>query len=193
MRQQIFLFCWVIFLLYWLISAGSVKATQETRGWFGGNWYTILLGIGFLCIGDFKFLARLGIPVRLLAIPLTPVSGISKAVSAILLVAGLLVAILARRTLAAHWSAAVALKKDHQLITIGLYRYVRHPIYTGILVMVLGTVLSFGTLGAWFGFFVILLALLLKLTQEEALLSEHFSQEYLAYKSHTKPLIPFIW
>lgn len=52
------------------------------------------------------------------------------------LVAGLIVAVVARRMLAGNWSGAVALKKDHELITTGFYQYVRHPIYAGMLLMI---------------------------------------------------------
>lgn len=179
-------------MLYWFISARSVKPIQETRGWLGGNWYPLLLLVGFLLIGNFRFLARFGIPVDSLGILLVPYTTTINVVSAILAVAGLIVAVIARRTLAENWSAAVALKKGHELITRGLYHYVRHPIYTGMLLMVLGTALTFGTLGAFIGFLVIVLAFWLKLRQEEALLTEHFSEEYSSYKKRTKTLIPFI-
>lgn len=104
-----------------------------------------------------------------------------------------MVAITARRTLARNWSGAVALKEDHELITAGLYQYIRHPIYTGMLLMILGTALSFATLGACMGFLIILMGVLLKLKQEEALLTKHFAQDYLSYKKRTRTLIPFIW
>jgi protein-S-isoprenylcysteine O-methyltransferase Ste14 len=191
--RQIVFACWIIFILYWFISARTVKTIQETRGWLGGNWYPILPLIGFLFIGNFKFLARLGIPVNSLGILLIPHTTIINVLSAILAVAGLIVAIMARRALAENWSAAVALKRDHELITTGLYRYVRHPIYTGNLLMVLGTALSFDTLSACIGFFIIVFTVLLKLRQEEVLLTEHFSEEYSSYKKRTKILIPFIW
>jgi len=192
MRQIIFA-CWIIFILYWFISARTVKTTQETRGWLGGNWYPILLLIGFLFIGNFRFLARFGFPVNSLGILLIPPTMIVNVLSAALTVTGLMVAIIARRTLANNWSAAVALKNDHELITTGPYYHVRHPIYTGILLMVLGTVLPYGTFGACIGFFIIVLSIWLKLRQEEILLAEHFSEEYSSYKKRTRILIPFIW
>ena len=185
--------CWIIFLLYWLISAQSVKSIQKTRGPLGGNWYPIVILIGALFMGNFRFLARFSIPVGALAVLLIPHTIVVNVVVAILLIAGLVVALIARRTLAENWSAAVALKKDHELITTGLYHYVRHPIYTGMLLMVLGTALLLGTLGACIGFLIILLGIWLKLKEEEALLAEHFPGEYSSYKNRTRILIPFIW
>jgi protein-S-isoprenylcysteine O-methyltransferase Ste14 len=191
--QQVVSICWVIFVLYWFISAWSVKSIQETRGWLGGNWYPILYLIGVLFIVDFRFLGRFGIPVDKLAILLLPNTLLINLLIVLLLIVGLTIAISARRTLAGNWSGAVALKKEHKLITTGLYRYIRHPIYAGMLLMILGTALSVGTLGACIGFFIILLGVLLKLKDEESLLAEHFAQEYLLYKRHSKILIPFIW
>ena len=191
--QQVTLACWIIFVLYWFISARSVKPIQETRGWLGGNWYPILYLIGFLFMINFRFLGRLGIPTNKLATLLLPDTTVLNSIIVILLIAGLIIAIVARRTLARNWSVAVALKEDHELITTGPYKYVRHPIYTGMLLMILGTALSVATLGACIGFFIILVGVLLKLRQEEALLTKHFAQGYLSYKKRTRTLIPFIW
>lgn len=191
--QQIVAMCWFIFLLYWFISAWSVKSIQETRGWLGGNWYSIFYLIGVLFIVNFKFLGRLGFPTGTFAIILFQNTSFQYVVVVILLIAGLIVAILARRTIARNWSGQVALKKDHELITTGLYQYVRHPIYTGMLLMIFGTALSLGTLGAGIGFPIILFGFLLKLHQEEILMAEHFGEEYVSYKQRTKALIPFLW
>jgi len=191
--QQVMGVCWIIFLVYWFISAQSVKSTQETRGWLGGNWYPILYLIGALFMINFRFLGRLGIPTKTLAIVLLPPAALVNVVVVILLIVGLIIAIAARRTLAGNWSNAVALKKDHELITTGLYQYVRHPIYTGMLLMFLGTALSLGTLGAFIGFLIILVGVLFKLKEEEALMTEHFAEEYIPYKKRTKTLIPFLW
>jgi protein-S-isoprenylcysteine O-methyltransferase Ste14 len=191
--QQVMAACWIIFLLYWFISAQSVKSVQETRGWLGGNWYPILYMLGFLLMANLRFLSRFGVPTKTLSIPLFPHTILINVVIMILLIGGVTIAIRARRTLAGNWSNAVALKKNHELITSGLYQYVRHPIYTGMLLMFLGTALSFGTLGAMIGFLIILIGILFKLKQEEILMTKHFAQEYTSYKKRTKTLIPFLW
>jgi protein-S-isoprenylcysteine O-methyltransferase Ste14 len=107
-------------------------------------------------------------------------------------VTGLIVALIARRTLAGNWSRAVAFKEDHELITTGLYHYVRHPIYTGVLLMILATALSVGTLSAGIGFVIIVLGLWFKLRAEEEILTKHFPKEYSVYKDRTKALIPYV-
>ncbi len=185
--------CWLIFILYWLISAQSVKPIQETRGWLERNWYSILFVLGVLLMSGSRFSARFGIQVRPLAILLLPHTIILNIVVVILMITGLAIALIARRTLGENWSSVVSIKKDHELITTGLYHYVRNPIYTGMLLMFLGTALSFDTLSAGIGFLMILLGIWVKLKQEEALLTEHFGYEYLSYKNNTKMLIPFVW
>ncbi len=191
--QQIILACWVIFMLYWFISATSVKSNQETKGWLAAYWYRILLFIGALFIVNFRFLARVGIPVKTLATLLIPHSMVIDVLAVILVIAGLMIAIAARRTLAGNWSGAVVIKVGHVLVTTGLYRYVRNPIYSGILTMVLGTALSFGTLGAGIGLLIVGVTIWLKLRGEEVILVKHFSEEYMSYKKRTRSLIPFVW
>lgn len=187
------LFCWLVFVAYWLVSAKAVKPIQETRGWLGGNWYRLLLTLGVVCMLNLRFMGRLGIPVEALARMPLPRSAELELAGALLTSAGLALAIISRRTLAQNWSAAVALKHDHELVTRGVYRFVRHPIYSGILLMVVGTTLTADTSGACLGFAVIALAIVLKLKDEEALLTEHFGEVYREYREHTRILIPFIW
>lgn len=191
--QQVVSAGWIIFVIYWFISAWSVKPIRETSGWLRGNWYPILYLIGFSFMINFKFLSRLGIPRNKLAILLLPHTIVLSIIILILMSAGLMVAIVARSTLARNWSGAVALKEGHELITTGPYQFVRHPIYTGMLLMILGTALSLDTVGACIGFLIILAGVLLKMQQEEVLLTKHFAQDYLSYKKRTKILIPFIW
>ena len=192
MVQYIIISCWVIFGLYWFISSSSVKSTQETRGWLAGNWHGIFLLIGGLFLSNLPFLAKVGVSSSSLTILLIPSSIVINVVIIVFAVTGLIVALIARRTLAGNWSRAVAFKEDHELITTGLYHYVRHPIYTGVLLMILATALSVGTLSAGIGFVIIVLGLWFKLRAEEEILTKHFPKEYLAYKDRTKALIPYV-
>ena len=190
--QYVIISCWVIFGLYWFISSSSVKSTQETRGWLAGNWHGIFLLIGGLFLSNLPFLAKVGVSISSLTILLIPSSIVIKVVIIVFAVTGLIVAMIARRTLAGNWSRAVAFKEDHELITTGLYHYARHPIYTGVLLMILATALSVGTLSAGIGFVIIVLGLCFKLRAEEELLMKHFPKEYSAYRDRTKALIPYV-
>jgi protein-S-isoprenylcysteine O-methyltransferase Ste14 len=66
-------------------------------------------------------------------------------------VGGLFVALWARKTLAGNWSSTVTFKKGHELVKTGPYRFTRHPIYTGLLLMGLGVTVEIGRLRCWLG------------------------------------------
>ena len=105
---------------------------------------------------------------------------------------GLMVTLWARRTLGGNWSNAVTLKKGHELVRTGAYRFVRHPIYTGILLICLGTAVEAGQLHGWVGFPFLCLGFWIKLKQEERLMLRHFTNEYPAYQKTVKALVPFV-
>jgi protein-S-isoprenylcysteine O-methyltransferase Ste14 len=145
----------------------------------------------------FLFFESFGLPVSVHALDKPLIShsvGIQWA-GVILTVAGFIVAFLARKTLAGNWSASdkAVFTKGHELITTGVYRYARHPMYSGFLLMFLGTVLFAGSISAVILFLFVLFALWFSLRREEKLLIEHFPQEYPAYKKRVKALVPFIW
>ena len=98
----------------------------------------------------------------------------------------------ARATLAGNWSADVVFKENHELVERGPYRYVRHPIYSGFILMAAGGILLLGTATALAVLLGLPVLLWLKLSQEEALLTRHFPDEYPRYKARVKALIPFI-
>jgi len=104
--------------------------------------------------------------------------------------AGCLFAIWARLTLGANWSGRATVKQDHQLIVEGPYRLARHPIYTGLSLASLGTALAIGEWRCVLGLIIILLALLVKMSQEERLMMETFPQAYPQYRRRVKALIP---
>jgi protein-S-isoprenylcysteine O-methyltransferase Ste14 len=79
--------------------------------------------------------------------------------------------IVARRKLAGNWSRGVELKEGHELISTGLYSYVRHPIYSGILLIALGTAVMNGALASMMFFGVVLAFMGHKTIQEERLLT----------------------
>jgi protein-S-isoprenylcysteine O-methyltransferase Ste14 len=112
------------------------------------------------------------------------------AVALAITVGGLALALWARVTLGRNWSGIVTFKENHELIRNGPYSYVRHPIYSAILMMMLGSALAIGTLGALIGLPLILLGVWLKLRQEEALMTKHFPAEYSSYRSQVRALIP---
>ena len=181
--------CWAIFLVYWRITARAVKPAQETRADVVVRLWNLLAPpvLGLLFVVSMPRLAVYPFAIRLLHSTLLQAAGTA------LVVLGLVIAILARRTLAGNWSSTIELKVDHELVTTGPYRLVRHPIYTGILTMALGLALSSGTVGALVFLLLILSYLVFKLRREEALMAEHFPEQYPEYRRATKALLPFVW
>jgi protein-S-isoprenylcysteine O-methyltransferase Ste14 len=102
-------------------------------------------------------------------------------------------AIWARLTLGRNWSGRVTVKDDHELITRGPYALARHPIYTGFLIAVAGTALAIGQWRGIVALFVILMALMLKMAQEEKMMLQTFPAEYPLYRRRVKALIPGIF
>lgn len=109
----------------------------------------------------------------------------------VLMVAGLMFAVWARRTLADNWSGAVSLKEDHALVTSGPYGIVRHPIYLGVFVAMLGTAVVIGEVRAFLPLLGIF-GVWKKMAAEEALLRSAFPHQYEEYARHIKRLIPGI-
>ncbi len=108
------------------------------------------------------------------------------------MLAGFAITIWARLALAGNWSATVTLKQDHELISRGPYRLVRHPIYSGLLLAAFGTALPREDLRAVVALALILLAILRKAAIEEVKLSQHFGDAYRDYRRRTKALIPYL-
>ena len=107
-----------------------------------------------------------------------------------LTIIGCLFAIWARLALGANWSGRATVKADHQLVTVGPYSLARHPIYTGLMVAIVGTAVVVGEVRCLIGVFVILLALMIKMSQEEQLMMQTFPEAYPSYRRRVKALIP---
>ncbi len=110
-----------------------------------------------------------------------------------LLFVGISLDIIARLTLRRFYSETVQNRTDQQLITRGIYRYVRHPIYLGTLLYAFSAPLILrSALG-----FLIMMALIpmfiRRIKIEEKVLSEKFGQKYIEYARKTKRLIPYIY
>lgn len=83
-------------------------------------------------------------------------------------------------------------KDDGQLITTGPYEWIRHPMYTSLLLFAAASALLINGWWAWFNWLALLIVLIFKLAVEEHLLEQHFPT-YKDYKSHTKRLIPWVF
>jgi protein-S-isoprenylcysteine O-methyltransferase Ste14 len=179
--------CWIVFLGFWAITALRTKRTVETRPIGARLSYALptLLGAWLLFKGTSD--------PHPLGNRVLPHTAAIAAVGLAIALAGLALAIWARVTLGGNWSGQVTFKEGHELIRHGPYAHVRHPIYSAILLMLLGSAIAIGTLGALLGLALIGVGMWLKMGQEETLMSEHFPAEYAAYRSQVKALVPHLF
>jgi len=130
-------------------------------------------------------------PGRFLNVRLLPWAPWEFWVAAAVTTAGFGFAVWARLHIGRNWSGTVTLKENHELITTGPYAIVRHPIYTGLLLAVVGSALA---RGEWRGVVAVLvtwLALWRKFRLEEAWMLELFGEQYAAYRRRVPALVPF--
>lgn len=170
---------WAIFWVYWLIAAiGSKESSARSQR-------IRPVGLLIIVVG--------GVSIRLLnrGGNLAVHSPALETVGVIIFLSGLALAVWARIHLGRNWGMPMTERAEPELVTSGPYRFVRHPIYSGILLGMLGTalatdlyfLLAFGVALAYFTY---------SATVEERLLGESFPEAYPRYRAHTKMLIPYV-
>lgn len=184
---QIELIPWYVFGFYWLVSSLRLKPIKATEKSADRLVTVIVMVLAFGLL--FSERTRIGF----LQVRFVPTEARIAWAGILLTWLGTAIAIWARYCLGEYWSARVTLKEDHKLIRTGPYAYVRHPIYTGMLLGMIGAAL---VVGEWRGLVAVLLALgahSRKAAREEALLTTEFGSEYLDYRRHTGALFPQFW
>ena len=178
--------CWLVFVAFWVIAAVSTKPTvyRETRAQRLRYWVWLVSAYLLLLYGP-----RLPYPLNLRIVP--HVTSTALAAAALCLI-GLAFAVWARVTLGRNWSGVVTLKEGHELIERGPYRFVRHPIYTGILTMFFATALALGHLAGFAATLLMFASFWIKLRDEEKLMLQQFPGQYTAYRQRTRRIIPFV-
>jgi protein-S-isoprenylcysteine O-methyltransferase Ste14 len=110
-----------------------------------------------------------------------------------LYVVGLTTAIVAQITLWRFYSSTLVIREDHQLITHGIYRFTRHPVYLGVIIALIGVPVFTSSLYGLLTMSVLIPIFLNRIRMEERLLSEEFGDAHRRYKETTSKLIPFIY
>jgi protein-S-isoprenylcysteine O-methyltransferase Ste14 len=126
------------------------------------------------------------------ALNFVPNSDLAGAIGLLLVLLGVAFSIWARLVLGGNWSSAVTVKQGHTLICRGPYTLVRHPIYTGLLLALLGVAIIVGQVRGLLGVGVLALAYWLKLRMEERFMLEQFGADYRRYQERVKALIPYV-
>ena len=113
-------------------------------------------------------------------------------IGAIVVILGLIVSMLGQRELGRYWVGGIGLHKDHKLITTGPYKYVRNPLYSGMLISALG--LSIFGLNVFYTLSVFCFsgAFAIRVLGEEQELEKRFKKKYVAYKVSTGMFVPRI-
>jgi protein-S-isoprenylcysteine O-methyltransferase Ste14 len=176
---------WALFVAYWFISALSAKKIKVREPLDVRLAYRPIAWVAIL------ILVRPQI-IPLLQYPLWPENLLTFYTGAVTTLAGLAFAIWARIHLGRYWSASVALKDDHQLIRSGPYKFVRHPIYTGILGGVLGTTIALGDVNGVTALILFSLSFWWKSRFEETLMVQTFGDQYIEYRKQVPALVPFL-
>ena len=175
---------WMGWVAYWIVAARHTLTNQRTESLLTGASYRVLLVLGIILLAFPEYRLSPANPI------LWPQSAFTMAIGLGLAIIGLGIAVWARRHLGRYWSGRITLKVDHQVIQSGPYAFVRHPIYSGILLALLGTVISIGTVRSCIAIVLMFLSFVVKLTLEERWLCAHFGAEYEKYRRRVKALIP---
>ncbi len=178
---------WLVFLAYWAIAAVGVKRNVVAAAWW--KYAALRLAIA-ACV-----IVPLAVPPvrRALRLAQAHVAGgpLMGALGALLVGLGVGLAIFARVYLGRNWGTPMSRKENPELITGGPYAFVRHPIYSGIILAMFGTAIGLSVV--W------LLPLILSVPyfiysarREEEFMCQQFGETYRAYMRRTKMLVPFV-
>lgn len=179
---------WLIVLAYWFISGLSAKKVEHQETFFKRfiqYWLPLIIAILLLGPGDWYGHTWL----RENFIEHTNLVGI---IGLSISVIGAIIACVSRYILGKNWSLSVQRKEGHQLIQNGIYKLIRHPIYTGLLLLFTGNAIIVGDYRAIIAVLIVFVSLWLKLKKEEKILTETFGAKYTEYIKQTKALIPYL-
>ncbi len=177
--------CWYTLALYWLISAFHRKTTKKHEGYIQRMGYILIMAVSFW----FLFRPETG-RYPILGIKFIP-RGLAWAWMAVgITAAGVALAIWARWHLGTNWSGLVTLKEGHELIRTGPYRFIRHPIYTGILIALFGTLVENGEMRSLVALAMVWLSFYIKARREESFLSQEFGPAFEEHRRHTGMFLP---
>lgn len=171
---------WTAFWLYWIAAAFTMKRGRVA--WSHEMRIRAVIVVGAIVLvrtGVFRGAAHHADPAL-------------AATGLVVFVLGLAFAIWARLTIGRNWGTPMSKKDDPELVTGGPYRFVRHPIYSGILLAGLGTAIAL----SWAWLLAVVLAgvyFTYSAVVEERYLTTQFPDAYPAYRRGTKMLVPFVF
>jgi protein-S-isoprenylcysteine O-methyltransferase Ste14 len=184
----------IIFGLAWVAAAAYEGASRRAKK----NLSTQSLGSNLaqrLCLwaGWFLVLVEFQQSIVLLGFRILPSSPYFSYTGLIISLLGIGFAIWARIYLGSNWSDTIALKKGQTLVTRGPYSIVRHPIYSGITLAIVGGAISAGDFAGLVGIALAVAFSLMRVRKENALMIETFGEDYQEYSERVKGYVPGVW
>ena len=177
---------WLLWGAIWAAAAFRTKPTRWRESFGSRASHVILLLAAAALLAERRWLPPA------LSEPFVPTGIVLPAVGAAMVAAGLGFAVWARAHLGRNWSGIITVKEGHTLVRTGPYRIVRHPIYTGLLLAVIGTAAAFGEWRGVLAVICVLVGFLRKIQVEERRMSENFP-EHAQYRRDTAILIPWLY
>jgi protein-S-isoprenylcysteine O-methyltransferase Ste14 len=184
--RYLFTVMWLSWVVYWWVLKRDVKTTTRHEP----RWSRLAHIIPLLLAAVLLVIPRMHIPI--LGDRFLPLTWWSYWIGAALTAAGLLFTVWARIHIGRNWSGTVTIKEGHELVTSGPYAIVRHPIYSGLLLALVGSALARGEWRGVLAVVIAFLALWRKLRLEERWMQEQFGPAYEAYRQRVAALIPFL-
>jgi protein-S-isoprenylcysteine O-methyltransferase Ste14 len=174
---------WIVFSIYWTAASKNSAAAKRSESGKSTALHQIALNVALLL---------LFIPVPGLTWRFRPDAFLFVPIGLGVQAAFILLAVWARRHLGRNWSAEVRVAEGHELVTTGPYRRVRHPIYTAMLGMFIGTAIVSGRLHALVGLALLAAAYVRKIRLEEERMSEEFGAAYGKYRRRSWAIVPWV-
>ncbi len=177
-------YLWGAFFALWIVAALRTKKTQRRENVASRLSYSVITALGF------ALMFWMNVGVGALDVRWLPQFDWTGTVGIAIIVIGLAFAVWARLHLKSNWSGVVTVKQDHQLIRSGPYRWVRHPIYSGMILAMAGTAVENGRLKGILGVLLVFIGFWIKSRKEEQFMRQTFGEQYEAYCQSTGALIP---
>ena len=175
---------WLLWLAYWFVAGRNVKATQRHESLTSRAAHIVPLIVGVILLWSEEL--RLGF----LSDHIFSSSEPLYLAGVVLVALGLAFSAWARFHLGRNWSGTVTVKQGHELVRDGPYRYVRHPIYTGLLLAFVGCALARDEWRGLLGVAIIYAGFWRKLKLEERWMTEQFGDAYRRYLAEVPALLP---
>jgi protein-S-isoprenylcysteine O-methyltransferase Ste14 len=182
--RDLYQYFWLGFGAVWIIWAIWTKPTQRRESLAARSLYGLIIFAGFYFVIGGK------LPGSWFRLRLYPPTLWVTILGLVVTAAGLGLAIWARAIIGRNWSGAVSVKVGHELVRTGPYHWVRHPIYSGLTLALLGTALGIDQLRAFLGVVLMYVGFKIKSRLEERLMGGVFGAQYEEYRRSTGAIVP---